>query len=320
MRVAIVHDWLTSMRGGERVLEEMLRVYPQAEVFTLVHTRGAVSPIIEDRPIHTSWIGQLPGVARHYRYWLPFFPSAIERFDLSGFDLIISSSHCVAKGVRVPGDVPHVCYCHTPMRYLYDQASAYADRFSWAVRVGFSSFRARLRAWDRASAQGVTHFIANSAHVRERIISAYTRDATVIHPPVDVKRFIPAAAREDFYVTIAALVPYKRVDLVIDAFNALGRRLIVVGSGPEEQALRGRAGPTITFTGWTTDAEVARLLGRSRGLVFAGVEDFGIAMVEAQAAGAPVIAYAAGGALESVVAAPVAGATGVLFQDQSVAA
>jgi glycosyltransferase involved in cell wall biosynthesis len=310
MRVAIVHDWLTGMRGGERVLEQMLHVFPQAELFTLLHRPGTVSGIIEARRIHSSWLQLVPFAAETYRYYLPLFPRAVEAFDLRGFDVVLSSSHCVAKGARVPAAVPHVCYCHTPMRYLYDQSRAYAQRFSWPVRLGFAGARDRLRRWDQATSRRVTHFIANSAHVRDRIHSLYGRNASVLYPPVAVDRFEPAAQHEDYYVSLAALVPYKRVDLVVDAFNRLQRRLIVIGSGPELPYLRKIAGPNITFTGWLPDDEVAALLSLSRGLVFAGVEDFGIALVEAQAAGVPVVALAAGGALETVT-----DGTGVLFHE-----
>jgi glycosyltransferase involved in cell wall biosynthesis len=202
------------------------------------------------------------------------------------------------------------------MRYLYDQEAAYSSQFSWTTRRVFKFVQPRLRAWDLKTARRVTHFLANSDHVRRRIETVYRRSAEVLHPPVAVDRFQPASQREDFYVTVSALVPYKRVDLLIDAFAELDRKLVVVGSGPELPRLRTRAGSNITFTGWLPDEEVADLLNRCRGFVFAGVEDFGIAMVEAQAAGAPVIAYAAGGALDSVVTTPWM-RTGVLFQQQN---
>jgi glycosyltransferase involved in cell wall biosynthesis len=258
----------------------------------------------------------VPAAQRFYRHALPFFPGLIERFDLHGFDLVISSSHCVAKGVRVPAGVPHLCYCHTPMRYLYDQSNAYSDRFSPLVRVGFGLVRPRLQQWDRRTAQQVTTFVANSEHVRARIRTLYSRDAAVVHPPVDVDRFVARSERDDYYVTTAALVPYKRVDLIVQAFNALGRRLVIIGSGPEQNALERSAAANISFTGWISDDQVADLLSRARGFVYAGVEDFGIALVEAQAAGAPVIAYARGGALETVLH----GETGVLFHHQTTTA
>ncbi len=314
MRVALVHDWLTGLRGGERVLQEIIGVLPTAEIFTLVHARGTVSAQIESLRIHTSWLNHVPGLKRNYRYALPLFPGAIERFDLRGFDLVISSSHCVAKGVHVPAGVPHICYCHTPMRYLYDQHDAYARRASWPVRAGLALTRGRLQHWDRLSATRVTHFLANSQHVQRRIARIYGQSSTVLYPPVDIDRFQAGNQRDDYYVTVSALVPYKRVDLVIQAFNSLGRRLIVIGSGPERGRLQRRARSNISFTGWIPDAQVAAQLAHARGFVFAGEEDFGIALVEAQAAGAPVIAYASGGAQEIVLD----GETGVLFHEQTV--
>jgi glycosyltransferase involved in cell wall biosynthesis len=313
MRVALVHDWLVRMRGGERVLEQLAQMWPDAEIFTLVYDAAAVSPEIRDHRIHVSALGRLPAAGKYYRYALPFMPGLIERFDLRGFDLVISSSHCVAQGVRVPAGVPHVCYCHTPMRYLYDQSEAYASRFSFGTRGAFNLMRPRLQRWDQTSAQRVTHFIANSEHVAARIRSCYRRGATVIHPPVAVDRFSTTGEQGDYYITVNALVPYKRIDLIVDAFNRLGRRLIVVGSGSERRSLERAARSNIEFTGWTSDAEVERLLCQARGFVFAGTEDFGIALVEAQAAGVPVIAYGAGGALETVQH----GETGMLFREQT---
>ena len=321
MRVALVHDWLTGMRGGERVLEALLGLFPDAEIFTLVHIPGSVSPGIEARPIHVSPLGRIPALARCYRFALPLMPAAVEAFDLSGFDLVVSSSHCVAKGARAPAGVPHLCYCHAPMRYVWDRYDDYfgPGRAAPPVRAAMALAAPRLRAWDRRTAGRPTTFIANSAAVGARIGRFYGRDAAVVHPPVDIDRFAPAAEREDFYLVLGALVPYKRVDLVIDGFNRLGRPLLVAGDGPEMRRLRARAGANVTLTGRLSDTEVASLLGRCRALVHAGVEDFGIALVEAQAAGAPVIAHAAGGALESVIdAANPSTATGILFPDQTV--
>jgi glycosyltransferase involved in cell wall biosynthesis len=334
-RVAIVHDWLTGMRGGERVLEALIDLHPAAEIFTLIHRPGSVSPKIESRPIHESWLGRLPAARERYRFLLPLFPAAIESFDLDGFDLVISSSHCAAKGVIPPLDIPHVCYCHTPMRYIRDQYDEYfgAGRASPLVRAAAAVTAPRLRRWDTATARRVTRFIANSNHVRSRIRRHYDREARVIHPPVDVDRFSPAQRRDDFFVCVSALVPYKRIDLAIEAFNALGRRLVIAGEGPDRSRLSRLAGPTIEFTGRITDDEVAAILGRARAFVMPGEEDFGIAAVEAQAAGAPVIALGRGGALESVIglgsgersagdgnrAAAGAGPTGVFFDEPTVA-
>lgn len=317
MRVALVHDWLVAMRGGERVLEQLVLMYPDCDIYTLLHVPGRVSQVIEQRPIHPSFIQQLPFAAERYRYYLPFFPRAIEQFELDRYDLVISSSHCVAKGVKLPAGLPHISYCHTPMRYLYDQSEAYAARFAWPVRAAFGMVRSSLAAWDRETGRRVPHIVANSMHVRERITTIYGRDASVVHPPVSIERFHPSAEREDFYLCVSALVPYKRVDLLVDAFNRLGLPLVIAGSGPELPALRRRARANIRFTGWLNDDDIAGLMSRCRAFSFAGVEDFGIAMVEAQAAGAPVIAYAAGGALESVIDDFSADSTGVLFHDQS---
>src|SRR5262245_1329866 len=268
MRVALVHDWLTGMRGGERVLEEIIRQFPSAELFTLVHAPGSVSATIERLRIRRSWLDRLPGVRYWYRYALPLFPRAIEQFDLSGFQLVISSSHCAAKGVRVPPGVPHICYCHTPMRYLYDQHEAYARRASLLVRSGLALLRGRLQHWDMVTSARVTRFLANSRYVQQRIARTYGQPSTVVYPRVDVERFEASRQRENYYVTVSALVPYKRVDLVVRAFNALGRRLVVIGSGPERKRLERIGGSNITFTGWISDARVAALLARARGFVF----------------------------------------------------
>jgi glycosyltransferase involved in cell wall biosynthesis len=320
MRVALIHDWLTGMRGGERVLEALIDIFPDADIFTLVHVPGSVSERIESRPIHVSVLGALPLSARFYRHALPMLPALVERFDLRRYQLVMSSSHCVAKGAVAAPGVPHVSYCHTPMRYVWDQFDAYfgRGRASIPVRLAMRTVAPRLRAWDRASARRITSLIANSKHVRTRIASCWNRDAAVIHPPVDIERFRPATQRDDFYLSLGALVPYKRVDLTIEAFKGSDRRLVVIGDGPERDRLRSIAGSNVRFLGRVDDAEVADWLGRCRALVHSGVEDFGIALVEALAAGAPVIAFAEGGAAE-IVTEPdsPAPATGVLFREQS---
>lgn len=331
MRVALVHDWLTGTRGGERVLEALIELLPDADLFTLLYVPGSVSPRISERVRATSFIQRLPGAARHFRKLLPLFPHAIERLDLRGYDLVVSSSHCVAKGVHPRGAV-HVCYCHTPMRYIWDQYDAYVGAPGMGIlRAAGRPLAAHLRAWDRRTAVRVDRFVANSAHVRGRIRHAYARDARVVHPPVDVSRFRPAAERDDTYVCAGALVPYKRVDLAIAAFNESGRPLLVVGDGPGYRRLRALARGNITFTGRVTDGALSAILGRARALVMPMVEDFGIIGVEAQAAGTPVIALRAGGACETVVPfdrpLPASGdstdagqATGVFFDAQTPAA
>ncbi|MGH7500865.1 MAG: glycosyltransferase [Longimicrobiales bacterium] len=304
MRVAVVHDWLTGMRGGERVLEALLGLFDDVEIFTLLHVPGSVSPKIEAHAIHTSFLDRLPFREQRYRHLLPAFPAAIERFDLRGFDLIVSSSHCVAKGAIAPAGVPHLCYCHTPMRYVWDQYDNYfaPGRASPAVRLGMRFAAGRLRRWDTETANRPTVVLANSSHVRDRVNRYWRRDAAVVYPPVDVDRFRPSR-REDFYLAVSALVPYKRLDIAVEAFAQSGRRLIVVGDGPEYDRLARLNGRCTEFTGRLGDHDVADLMGRCRAFVLPGEEDFGIAAVEAQAAGAPVIALGRGGALETVVGA-----------------
>ena len=311
MRVAIVHDWLTGMRGGEKVLDSLLEIFPQAVLYTLFHNRGAVSSRIESHPIVTSWLNSVPGINRHYRNLLPLFPSAVEGWNLQGYDLVISSSHAVAKAVRCHG-VLHVCYCHTPMRYLWDAEDDY--KLSAARRALFGILRSRLRRWDCEAATRVDHFIANSRFVRERIRTYYGRDAEVIEPPIDTDFFTPPRSvdRADFYLAVGALVPYKRFDIVVQAFHRLDRKLVIAGAGPQFKKLRRMAGSNIEMRDWVTDDELRRLYRSARALVFAAREDFGMVAVEAQACGCPVIAYSAGGASEIVRD----GVNGVLFADQ----
>ena len=311
MKVAVVHDWLNGMRGGEKVLESLLEVYPQAAIYTLFHQRGKVSPRIESHEIVTSWLNRVPGIYRHYRNMLPLFPSAVESFDLRGYDLVISSSHAVAKGVRRGGAL-HICYCHSPMRYVWDAEDDYS--LSPLRRAVFGAIRPRLQRWDCEAARHVDHFIANSRFVRERIREYYGREAEVIPPPVDTHFFTPSDAiqRDDFYLAAGALVPYKRFDLLIQAFNRLGRRLIVAGSGPELQRLRSMAASNVDVRGWVTDAELRRLYRSARALVFAAREDFGMVTVEAQACGCPAIAFGAGGSSETIQD----GVNGILFAEQ----
>lgn len=314
MRVAIVHDWLTGMRGGERVLEALLMLLPDADIFTLIHVRGTVSPAIEERRITTSFIDHLPGVQHYYRYCLPFFPAAVDRLDLRGYDLVVSSSHCAAKAVRTHG-APHLCYCHTPMRYAWDQRRASFGATAGArVRQRLlEPALERLRRWDVTTAARVRLFVANSRHVQARIARSYGRSAHVVHPPVRTDLFAPAAGRDDAYVCAGALVAYKRVDLAIAAFNASGKRLLVVGDGPQYSQLRRGARRNVEFMGRLPDPDLAAVLARARALIMPMVEDFGIIAVEAQAAGTPVIAFSRGGALETVVP----GLTGLLFHEQT---
>lgn len=321
MRVALVHDWLTGMRGGERCLEVFCELFPDADLFTLLHVPGSVAPVIERRRIVTSFVQRLPGAATRYRHYLPLFPRAVEAFDLRGYDLVISTSHCVAKGARPAPGALHLCYCFTPMRYVWDLYGEYFGR-GLLTRALMPPVAAALRAWDRKTSARVGHFAGISGFVADRIRRCYGREAEVIYPPVDVSRYELADDREgDYYLVVSALVPYKRVDLAIAAAGRLGRRLLVVGAGPESARLAKMAGPGVEFLGWRSDDEIARLYRGCRALLFPGLEDFGIVPLEAMAAGRPVIAYGAGGALETVV--PLGGdepATGVFFAEQTVEA
>jgi len=312
MKVALVHDWLTGMRGGERCLELFCELFPEADLFTLLHRPGSVSSTIEKHPIRTSFIQNLPFSHKGYRYYLPLFPRAVESFDLSGYDLILSSSHCVAKGVRVPRGSCHISYIFTPMRYVWEQFDAYFGdgRSGWLARTGMRVLRPRLQRWDVDSNRDIFSLIAISNHVAERIQKTYGRTADVIYPPVDYQSFSPSTLDRGFYLMVTAFAPYKRVDLAVEAFNQMKRPLIIVGTGQEEKRLRSMAGPTVQFLGWRPDAEIHELYASCRALVFPGEEDFGIVPLEAMACGKPVIAYGKGGVLETVVPLKKAGSTG----------
>jgi glycosyltransferase involved in cell wall biosynthesis len=314
MKVALVHDWLTGMRGGEKVLEALCDLHPGADLYTLVHRRGSVSRLIEGRRIETSFIQQLPGAARHYRRYLPLFPWAIERFTFEGYDLVISSSHCAAKAAITPPGVPHICYCHSPMRYAWDQFEAYFGpaRVGWAAsRLVYRPVLNRLARWDAASATRVSRFVANSSHVAGRIRRYYNRRAAVVYPPVDTDFFHPAASPpESHALIVSALVPYKRIELAIEGCALAGVPLIIVGDGPDRPLLERRASPSTTFLGALSGNALRDQYRRARAVLLPGEEDFGIVPVEAQACGTPVVALARGGALETVID----GETGVLFE------
>ncbi len=313
--VAIVHDWLTGMRGGEKVLEVLCELYPNAVLHTLVHRPGTCSSSIERMEIRTSILQHLPFGRKKYQYYLPVYPFLTQTIDLRGFDLVLSSSHAVAKNVRVDGRATHICYCHTPMRYLWDQYDQYFGRGRAPAPMRFlmSMLREPLRRWDVSGARAVDHFIANSEFVRERIRRIYGCDAAVLHPPVDAGRYAIAPAGGDYYLVVSALVPYKRIDIAVEAFNRLGEKLVIVGSGGEGKRLQRKARGNITFAGWVPDEELGAWYRGCRALLFPGEEDFGIVPVEAMACGKPVIALGRGGVTETVQD----GITGLFFNDQT---
>lgn len=302
MRVALVHDWLLAYRGGERVLAALCRLFPQADLFTLFYCPGSTVPTIENRRIRVSWLGHLPGVQRYYRWLLPLYPLAARSLRLGSYDLVISSSHTAAKAVTISPDAVHVCYCHSPARYLWHLRRDYFPAPSRWYHYVREHLLDRLQAWDRRTASNVDYFIANSRTVQQRIRDCYGRDSQVIYPPVDTSFYRPAQVpRREYYLVVSALVPYKRVDLAIQACNRLRRDLLVIGTGSEEKRLRAMAGPTVNFAGWLPDELVREHFQRCRALLFPGEEDFGIVPVEAQACGTPIIALGRGGATETVI-------------------
>ena len=324
-RVALIHEWLDTFGGSERVLEQIANSYPMAEVFALVDFMDATTRrFLDDHVVHTSFLQGLPWAERHFRRYLPLMPLAIEQFDLSEYDVVISSSHAVAKGVITGPHQTHVSYVHSPMRYAWDLQHQYLREAH--LERGLRSAAARailhyLRTWDVRTANGVDSFIANSHFIARRIWKTYRRRAEVVYPPVDVERFVPGDSREDYYLTTSRLVPYKRVDIIVDAFGAMpDRKLIVVGDGPELNSIRRRAGRNVELLGHQPAEIVLDLTQKARAFVFAAIEDFGIAPVEAQAAGIPVIAFGRGGVRESVVGPDRPDPTGVFFEYQTPAA
>ncbi len=315
LNVALAHDWLTGMRGGEKCLELLCRGFPRAPLYTLLHKPGAVSAAIEAREIRASFLQRVPGIASHYRYWLPAFPLAVRGFAPVGADLLISASHCAAKALRVKRPGKHLCYCFTPMRYAW----TFHDEYFGARSVKRALARpvlSALRDWDRRVCDRVDRFIGISRHVCDRIKRFYGRDADLVYPPVDTEFYTPGgpgARRGDFDLIVSALVPYKRIDLAVRAYARGGFRLKIVGTGTETAALRALAAPNVEFLGWRADAEIRELYRRCRMLVFPGEEDFGIVPLEAQACGAPVAAFARGGATETLAA----DVTGVFFGEQT---
>ncbi len=316
--VALAHHWLVGMRGGEKVLEQIAQLFPSAPIYTLVVDPERLSPALRRHPLHTSPLQRLPGAARHYKKLLPLFPAAIGALRVrEPVDLVISSDASVIKGLAVPEHARHVCYCHSPPRYLWDLQEDYRKSSEVGGAVGrfvFNRVTPYVREFDRRAAARVTHFIANSSFVRERIRHYYGVDAEIIFPPVALDAFPMAAAPpEDFHLVVSQLVPYKRIDVAVAAFTQLGRRLVVIGEGSERARLEAMAGPTVTFLGAQPGEVLQDHMRRCRAFVFPGVEDFGITPLEAMASGRPVIAYRAGGVRETVLD----GTTGLFFDEQT---
>lgn len=315
MKVALIHYWLISMRGGEKVLEALCELYPEADIYTHVVDPDILSPKLKKHRIITTFISKLPFAKRFYQKYLPFMPLALEQLDLRDYDLVISSESGPAKGVLTNPDALHLCYCHSPMRYLWDMYPEYRDSAGFLTRMMMVPMAHSLRKWDYATGARVDHFVANSSFIAKRIQKTYRRDSSVIPPPVSTARFHVGEGPGEFYLWVGQLTAYKRPDLAIEAFNSSGKPLVVIGDGEMLEPLKAIAKDNITFLGRASDAQIEDHYARCKALVFPGVEDFGIVPIEAMASGRPVIAYGRGGALDTVID----GKTGVLFDDQSVA-
>jgi glycosyltransferase involved in cell wall biosynthesis len=314
MKIAVVHDYFTQLGGAERLVGEIYRMLPDPTLFATVAFANCVPNQLTDVKIHTSWLQKLPSIEKYYRLYFLLYPFGVRALNLSEYDLVVSSSSGYAKGVQVGRNAVHVCYCHTPMRWVWS-FDTYSQRESYALsqRAVLAVLLRGLKAWDDEAARQPDHFVANSKVVAERIQRAYGRSAEIIHPPIQVDRFRPSAEREDFYLVVSRLVSYKRIDIAVRACSERGKQLIVAGEGPDRKALEMIAGPSVRFVGRVSDAEVEYLGSRCRALLFPGEEDFGMAPLEIAAAGRPTIAYRAGGALETIVEND----TGVFFDHQT---
>jgi glycosyltransferase involved in cell wall biosynthesis len=312
LRVAIVHDWLNQVGGAESVLEVLKEMYPQAPIYTSIYWPQAMPPHYKEWEIHTSWLDNLPFIKKHHQPFLPLYPLAFEGFDLSGYELVISNKSAFCHGVITRAETVHICYCLTTTRFLWDYHSYVRhEGIGPVARPLLTPFLYSLRLWDKAAADRVEHFIAISETVRQRIHKFYRRDAVVIHPPVEIDRFQVQESHDDYFLIVSRLIPYKRIDLAVQALNLLGFPLKIIGDGRDRARLEAMANANIQFLGRLPDEQVGEYLSRCRAFLFPGEEDFGIAPLEAQAAGRPVIAYAGGGALETVVE----GVTGLFFQE-----
>jgi glycosyltransferase involved in cell wall biosynthesis len=317
MKTALVHDWLNQVGGAEDVLETLLEIYPDVPIYTSLYWRDEMPDHWRQWDVRTSFIDSLPFARRRQQLYFPLYPLAFEQFDFRGYDLVISNKSGFCHGIITDPETLHICYCLTPTRYVWRyQQYAEQENIGRFLRTVMPPFLISLRQWDRLAADRVDHFIAISEVVRQRIAKNYRRDATIIYPPVDTTRFAPARVTEEYYLIVGRLVPYRRIDILIEAFNRLERPLLIAGSGRDRERLEALAGPSIQFLGYVPDAELPDLMARCRAFMWPGEEDFGISPIQAMAAGRPVIAYAAGGALETVIP----GRTGALFAEQSVEA
>lgn len=317
MRVAIVHYWLVGMRGGERVVEQIAQLFPQADIFTHALRRDRISQSLLQHSIKCTTISRLPFAATQYKKYLMFMPRALEELDLSGYDLVISSESGPAKGIIAPPTSKHITYCHSPMRYIWDQYHQYKSELGWPARKVFGRVAHQLRQWDVTTAARVDKFVANSHFVAKRIARYYGRDSEVLNPPVDLERYRPVAnPSEEYYFLVSELVPYKRADIAIEGFRGLDRKLVVAGGGSEFEKLKAAAPPNVQFTGRVSNDKLRDLYANCRALLFPGEEDFGIVPLEAMACGRPVLAYGAGGVLETVVE----NKTGLFFRQQNASA
>jgi len=301
MRVALIHDWLVDMRGGEKCLEGFCELFPDADIYTIIYEPEKISPVIRQMRVSQSWISDLPFARKHFRNYLPLFPHAIESFELSDYDLILSSSHCVAKGIW-PHRAAHIAYLHSPMRYVWDMGQAYrAGHTSFVSSAGLWFVERSLRRWDIVSNGRVDYFVANSQNIANKIRRFYNRTAQVIYPPVNWDQFYLVEQPGNYFLIVSALVPYKRIDIAIAAFNTLKLPLKIAGDGPLRLVLERHAQPNIEFLGWVGDQALAKLYANCQALIFPGEEDFGITPLEAQSSGRPVIGLGKGGLLETVV-------------------
>lgn len=316
IKTAIVHDWLTTYGGGERVVEVFARLFPDAPLYTTIYDKKSLGHLFPPERVRTSYMQKIPGVTRHYKKMLRLMPRAFEEFDLSGYDLVLSSSSSCAKGVLTGANCTHISYIHSPMRYAWDLYPEYLSQASPLVRWGMRRQMPGIRQWDALTGNRVDEFLANSREVAARIEKVYRRKAAVLHPPIETDFYTPSPAGRggDYYLVLSRFIPYKRIDLAIKACNRLGRKLVIIGSGPQEKELRKLAGPTVTFTGFISNEDVLEYYRNCRAFLFPGFEDFGMTPVEAQACGRPIVAFGEGGALDSVLP----GKTGVFFPRQTV--